>query len=39
MKQFEIRPTTKADVPVILELIKDLAEYERAPDEVVVRRA
>ncbi len=29
-----IRPATAADVPVILELIRDLATYERAPDEV-----
>ena len=31
----EIRPTTEADVPVILTLIRELAEYERAPDAVV----
>ena len=33
--QFTIRPATKSDVPVILELIRALATYERAPDEVV----
>ena len=32
--QFEIRPARVEDVPVILELIRDLATYERAPDEV-----
>jgi GNAT superfamily N-acetyltransferase len=31
---FEIRPALIQDVPVILELIRDLATYERAPDEV-----
>ena len=31
---FEIRPARVDDVPVILELIRDLATYERAPDEV-----
>ena len=30
-----IVPATKADVPVILALIKDLAEYERLSNEVV----
>src|SRR4030095_12628405 len=32
--QFEIRPAHVDDVPIILELIRDLATYERAPDEV-----
>jgi GNAT superfamily N-acetyltransferase len=32
--QFEIRPAHVEDVPVILQLIRDLATYERAPDEV-----
>ena len=32
---FQIRSATSSDVPVILELIKALATYERAPDEVV----
>jgi GNAT superfamily N-acetyltransferase len=31
---FQIRPASVEDVPVILELIRDLATYERAPDEV-----
>jgi len=35
MTDCEIRPTTEADVPVILSLIRELAEYERAPDAVV----
>src|SRR6201997_4038020 len=33
-EKFKIRPATLADVPVILELIRALATYERAPDEV-----
>ena len=39
MTNFEIRTTTEADVPVILDLIRELAEYERAPDEVVTNEA
>src|ERR1700686_1656225 len=31
---FVIRPATVADVPVILELIRARAAYERAPDDV-----
>jgi GNAT superfamily N-acetyltransferase len=31
---FEIRAARVADVPIILELIRDLATYERAPNEV-----
>ena len=34
-ENFEIRPARIEDVPIILELIRDLATYERAPDEVV----
>ena len=37
MKQvadFKIRPARLEDVPVILQLIRDLATYERAPDDV-----
>jgi N-acetylglutamate synthase-like GNAT family acetyltransferase len=37
MKQsadFEIRPARVEDVPVILQLIRDLATYESAPHEV-----
>lgn len=34
MKTFRIRAATPADVPIILELIRDLATYERAPSEV-----
>ena len=33
--RFTIRPATKSDVQVILELIRALATYERAPDAVV----
>src|SRR4029078_13068731 len=32
---FQIRPARVKDVPIILQLIRDLATYERAPDEVV----
>jgi GNAT superfamily N-acetyltransferase len=32
--QFEIRRAHEEDVPIILELIRDLAAYERAPDQV-----
>ncbi len=32
---FQIRLATSDDVPVILALIRELAEYERAPNEVV----
>ena len=39
MTKFEIRTTTETDVPVILELIRDLATYERAPDAVVATEA
>ena len=31
---FQIRSARVDDVPIILELIRDLATYERAPDEV-----
>ena len=31
---FQIRTARVKDVPIILELIRDLAAYERAPDEV-----
>lgn len=31
-----IRKATKEDLPVILTLIKELAEYEKAPDEVTL---
>ena len=34
MENFAIRPAIVADVPVILELIRALATYERAPNEV-----
>ena len=34
-KSFQIRAATLDDVPTILSLIRDLAQYERAPNEVV----
>lgn len=33
-----IRPATVADVPVILQLIRDLAAYERAPNEATATK-
>ena len=33
-ENFTIRPATVADVPIILDLIRALATYERAPNEV-----
>jgi len=41
MKQrngFQIRPASVNDVPIILQLIRNLAAYERAPDEVVATK-
>ena len=35
---FEIRPARVEDVSIILELIRDLATYERAPDEVTATK-
>jgi GNAT superfamily N-acetyltransferase len=35
----EIRTTTESDVPTILSLIRELAEYERAPEAVVATEA
>jgi GNAT superfamily N-acetyltransferase len=34
-RNFEIRDATVADIPIILQLILDLATYERAPNDVV----
>jgi GNAT superfamily N-acetyltransferase len=39
MTTFEIRTTTEADIPVILSLIRELADYERAPEAVVTSEA
>ena len=36
---FEIKPATMADIPVILRLIRELAEYERAPNDAVATEA
>jgi GNAT superfamily N-acetyltransferase len=33
-KTFEIRSAAMTDIPIILQLIRDLATYERAPNEV-----
>lgn len=38
LTDFKIRPARVEDVPVILELIRDLATYERAPEEVVATK-
>ena len=32
--KFQIRPASVADIPVIMQLIRDLATYERAPNDV-----
>src|SRR6184192_4988880 len=34
-ENFDIRPASVEDVPIILQLIRALATYERAPDEVM----
>jgi GNAT superfamily N-acetyltransferase len=34
-----IRPAVPADVPAIVQLVRDLAEYERAPEEAVATEA
>ena len=34
-RSFQIRDATVADVPIILQLIRDLATYERAPNDVL----
>ena len=34
-EKFQIRTACVEDVPIILQLIRDLATYERAPDEVI----
>jgi len=36
--EFQIRPARVDDVLIILQLIRDLATYERAPDEVVATK-
>ena len=33
--EFQIRPATVNDLSIVLQLIRDLAEYERAPNDVV----
>lgn len=35
MNDFTIRPGIKSDLPRVLELVKELAEFERAPHEVI----
>lgn len=39
MSDITIRPATEHDVPLILTLIRELAEYERMSDEVVADEA
>ncbi len=40
MKQtFQIKHASRAEVPLILQLIRELAEYERAPDDAVATEA
>jgi GNAT superfamily N-acetyltransferase len=38
LQNFQIRPACAQDVSVILQLIRDLATYERAPDDVVATK-
>ncbi len=35
----QIRPATPTDVPLILQLVRELAEYEREPDAVIATEA
>ena len=35
MSDISIRPATPADVPLIIRFIRELAEYEKAPEEAV----
>ena len=35
----QIRSAKREEAPIILQLIKDLAEYEKAPDEVIATEA
>ena len=39
MEKLQIRSATDADVPIILSLIRELAEYEREPNAVVASEA
>ncbi|MEP6698598.1 MAG: GNAT family N-acetyltransferase [Verrucomicrobiota bacterium] len=39
MNNFEIRTTTADDVSTVLALIRELAEYERAPNDVIATEA
>ena len=39
MTNLQIRPAVETDVPVILELIRALADYEHAPEQVVCDEA
>ncbi len=39
MPELEIRAATEGDVTLILSLVKELAEYERLPNEVVAAEA
>jgi GNAT superfamily N-acetyltransferase len=39
MSELTIRPASRFDVPTILRFIKELAEYEKAPEEVVATEA
>ncbi len=36
---FQIKHATRAEVPLILQLIRELADYERAPDDAVATEA
>ena len=34
--EFKIRKATPEDMPAVLELIKELAEFEKEPDAVII---
>lgn len=36
MENIHIRPALKPDMPAVLALVKELAEYEKAPNDVIV---
>ena len=38
-ESLNIRPVTEADIPLVLEFIRDIAEYERLLDHVVADEA
>jgi GNAT superfamily N-acetyltransferase len=37
IEMLSIRPATQEDIPLILQFVRDLAEYERAPEQAVAK--